>query len=82
MISAGPGSLPSLFRRRLTRTSTDRRSALSGVRLITLINTSRAIFCEGVCSDESAAKQLALVGRQVAEFAALALRDPAIGETA
>lgn len=46
------------------------------------INTSRSIFCEGVCSDANAAKQLTLVGRQVAEFAALALRDPAIGETA
>jgi len=46
------------------------------------INTSRSIFCEGVCSDANAAKQLALVGRQVAEFAALALRNPAIGETA
>jgi FMN reductase len=46
------------------------------------INTSRSIFCEGVCSDANAAKQLALVGRQVAGFAALALQDPAIGETA
>jgi FMN reductase len=45
------------------------------------INTSRSIFCEGVCSDANAAKQLTLVGRQVAEFAALALRNPAIGET-
>jgi FMN reductase len=46
------------------------------------INTSRSFFCEGVCSDATAAKQLALVGQQVAGFAALALRDPAIGETA
>jgi FMN reductase len=46
------------------------------------INTSRTIFCEGVCSDTNAAKQLAVVGRQVAGFAALGLRDPAIGETA
>jgi len=46
------------------------------------INTSQSNFCDGVCSDASAAKQLSLVGRQVAEFAALALRDPAIGETA
>lgn len=46
------------------------------------INTPRSIFYEGLCSDVNATRQLTLVGRQPAKFAALALRNPAIGVTA
>jgi FMN reductase len=46
------------------------------------INSSGGIFKDGVCSDAGAANQLALVGRQVAEFARLKLREPELMETA
>lgn len=44
------------------------------------INSSKGIFREGICSDAAAAEQLALVGRQVFEFASLKLRDPRLTE--
>ena len=40
------------------------------------INTSAISFTSGVCSDPAATAQLELVGRQVADFAALRLSDP------
>lgn len=45
------------------------------------INSSGGIFKGGVCTDEGAARQLELVGRQVFEFARLRLADPAVTDT-
>lgn len=45
------------------------------------INSSGGIFRDGVCSDEAAANQLELVGRQVSYFAQLRLGDPDLLET-
>jgi FMN reductase len=45
------------------------------------INSSGGIFKGGVCTDEGAARQLDLVGRQVYEFARLRLTDPAVTDT-
>jgi FMN reductase len=45
------------------------------------INTSGGIFRDGVCVDEAAVKQLALVGRQVATFARMRIADPSATET-
>ena len=45
------------------------------------INTSGGIFRDGVCQDEGAAAQLALVGRQVAQFARLRRSDPSAMDT-
>ena len=45
------------------------------------INSSGGIFQDGVCTDPGAAKQLDLVGRQVAEFARLRRLKPSITET-
>ncbi|MDB5699089.1 MAG: hypothetical protein JWN69_1893 [Alphaproteobacteria bacterium] len=46
------------------------------------INTSGRIFNDGQCSDDGAAAQLDLIGRQVYEFARLRMQDPRIMETA
>lgn len=45
------------------------------------INTSGGIFRDGACSDAGAAAQLALVGRQVHQFARLKILDPAVLDT-
>lgn len=45
------------------------------------INSSGGIFRDGVCTDEGAARQLELVGRQVHEFARLRLTNPAVTDT-
>jgi len=45
------------------------------------INTSGGIFRDGQCTDPAAAAQLALVGRQVVEFARLHLLKPSITGT-
>jgi FMN reductase len=45
------------------------------------INSSGGIFKDGACTDEGAARQLALVGRQVHEFARLRLTNPAVTDT-
>jgi len=45
------------------------------------INTSGGIFKDGDCTDAGAANQLALVGKQVATFAALHLADPSATNT-
>ncbi|HLY57024.1 MAG TPA: NAD(P)H-dependent oxidoreductase [Stellaceae bacterium] len=45
------------------------------------INSSGGIFQDGKCTDPGAAKQLDLVGRQVAEFARLRRLKPSITET-
>lgn len=45
------------------------------------INTSGGIFRDGVCQDAGAAAQLALVGRQVAQFARLRRADPSAMDT-
>jgi FMN reductase len=45
------------------------------------INSSGGIFKDGLCTDEGAARQLDLVGRQVYEFARLRLADPSVTET-
>lgn len=45
------------------------------------INTSGGIFDGDRCTDKAAAAQLALVGRQVHEFARLRLADPSVMET-
>ena len=45
------------------------------------INTSGGAFRDGVCVDEGAGKQLALVGRQVAIFARMHIADPSTTET-
>jgi len=45
------------------------------------INASGGLFRDGACLDEGAANQLALVGRQVCEFASLRLRTPLLTET-
>ncbi|HUD93489.1 NADPH-dependent FMN reductase [Sphingobium sp.] len=45
------------------------------------INSSGGIFRDGACSDEAAAGQLELVGRQVSYFARLRLGDPDLVET-
>ncbi len=45
------------------------------------INSSGGIFRNGVCSDQAAANQLELVGRQVSYFARLRLSDPGLLET-
>jgi FMN reductase len=45
------------------------------------INTSGGIFRDGACQDAGAAAQLALVGRQVAQFASLRRSDPSAMET-
>ena len=45
------------------------------------INTSGGTFRDGVCVDEAAIKQLALVGRQVATFARMHIADPSATET-
>ena len=45
------------------------------------INSSGKIFKDGVCTDEGAARQLELVGKQVYEFARLRITDPEIIDT-
>lgn len=45
------------------------------------INSSGGIFKDGICTDEGAARQLDLVGRQVYEFARLRLADPTVTGT-
>jgi FMN reductase len=45
------------------------------------INSSGGIFRDGVCTDEGAARQLDLVGRQVHEFARLRLANPDVTDT-
>ena len=45
------------------------------------INTSGGIFRDGACQDAGAAAQLALVGKQVAQFARLRLSDPSAMDT-
>ncbi len=45
------------------------------------INSSGGIFRDGECRDPGAANQLALVGRQVTEFARLRRRSPSITDT-
>jgi FMN reductase len=45
------------------------------------INTAGGIFDNGTCTDEAAAKQLRLVGHQVATFAGFRLTDPSATET-
>jgi FMN reductase len=44
------------------------------------INSSGGIFRDGACSDQAAASQLDLVGRQVSYFARLRVGDPALLE--
>ena len=45
------------------------------------INTRGGIFANGICTDEAAAKQLEIVGRQVVEFARLSFSDRNVLET-
>ena len=45
------------------------------------INSSGGIFKGGICTDEGAARQLDLVGRQVYEFARLRLANPDVTDT-
>lgn len=45
------------------------------------INSSGGIFKDGICTDESASRQLELVGKQVHEFARIRLTDPEVTDT-
>lgn len=45
------------------------------------INSAGGIFKDGVCTDEGAARQLDLVGKQVHEFARLRLTNPEVTDT-